>query len=81
MIVTSQRIKEMQETWTLLFPDVQPPSVQQCALWGLLHDAEAMRKGFVQLASKYQTLGGEMTATHMAKFLSSVLRRLSREAK
>jgi hypothetical protein len=81
MTVTNETMRQFYETWMLLFPEVPAPSGQQFAMWGLLHEEETVRKGLVQLATKYQGLNGEMTPVYMQKFLSSVMNRIARETK
>lgn len=77
MTMSVQEIQQMSEVWRVLFPDVEPPPAQRWALWSLQHDASTIRKGLIQLATKYRNLNGKMEAEYMGKFLSVVLNRLS----
>jgi hypothetical protein len=76
--VTAKEVAQMREFWGILFPDTESPSPQQWALWSLMHDTATIRKGLVQLSAKYRKLNGQMDGGYMARFLSSVLNRISR---
>ncbi len=77
--VRSSFALEMWESWRLLFPAQPPPEKGQFALWHLQHGSESLRKAMVQLAMKHKSLGGAMNALWMARFLTSVLTRLSQQ--
>lgn len=79
MTTTVSTITEIADVWGILFPDVDPPSPQQFALWTLLHDVATIRKAFATLAAKRSNPYGGMTPIHMEKFSSSVMNRLTRE--
>lgn len=79
MTSTSNSIVELKELWALLFPGVEVPGDQQWALWHLRHDADIVRQGITELATKFRRLNGTMDSLYMAKFASSVMNRLSQE--
>jgi hypothetical protein len=77
----TQRLIELKEAWTLLFPSVQSPADSQWALWLFRHGFETTREALIQLGEKYMKSGGQMTPEYMAKFLSAVANRLSAETR
>lgn len=70
-------IQELKELWSILFPGVTGPDDPQWALWFLRHNANVVRHGIVELATKYRKLEGQMDPLYMRKFASSVMNRLS----
>ena len=74
---TIEAVEELKGFWSLLFPDVQPPADSQWALWLLRHDHAVVRRGLVELATRYKRLARDMTQLHMAKFASAVMNQHS----
>lgn len=78
---TANAVSELQESWTLLFPDVAPPDDAQWTIWLLRHDRVIVRRGLAELATKYRRLDGKMDALYMGKFASAVMNRLAAESR
>jgi len=67
--------------WNSLLPNEPQPDEQQWLLWSALHDDRTIRTAIGQLVIKYRQLGGQMAPDHQLRFASSVMNRLTREAR
>lgn len=72
------KIKELQDAWTMLFPNVEAPSERQWALWFMSYDVELVKKCIAKLAVRYYRSSAEFaSAESLHRFASTIMRRLS----
>jgi hypothetical protein len=67
-------IKQIQETWAVLFPGAPVPNQKQCALWLTLHPEKTVREAIGKLAIKQQN--GTAPTTNLDRFASSIMQRI-----
>ena len=70
-------IKELQNAWGMLFPNVDAPSDRQWALWLMTYNAELVKRSIAKVAVRYYRSPGEFkSAENLHKFASTIMRRL-----
>jgi hypothetical protein len=63
---------EVKKAWRDVFLS-EPPPEEQWDRWEQLYPLPIIKEGLVQLAIKFQKLGGKMDANYMYRFASSVM--------
>ena len=70
-------IKELQNAWAMLFPNVDAPAERQWAVWLMTYDAELVKRSIAKVAVRYYRSPQEFRAAEsLHKFASTIMRRL-----
>jgi hypothetical protein len=69
-------VNELQELWSVLFPNRNAPPESQFAIWLLRYEESIVRDAIARTAIKFEKLGGEMSDDYVSRFASATMGRL-----
>jgi len=73
-------ISQLQELWSVLFPNRNAPPESQFAIWLLRYDESIVRDAIARTAIKFEKLGGGMSDDYLSRFASATMGRLKQDA-